>query len=266
MKACIHIAFYFKENRLNYLDRMLKEYNNYPCEVDIYIHTNVQFPTERWNLYDNGVVTTIVHDFTNGNPMFLTWKCRELYPKQLNNYDVFMYSEDDILVPKKAFDYWLQNKDMVNAENYNLGFFRIQVDNTVDYEYITDAQESTFDRNIISIGNKKFLVNKFSYCAFWIYDKKEMEIFMSHPFYDLDYVKNDPLFNVVGIREVSAWGLHLKHPYYNFKISRYKDTVFLLDDNEELNKDCRIYHLDEAYHYVSNGTFCCAKFENCIRK
>jgi hypothetical protein len=268
MKICLHIAYYFKEKRLNYLDRMLKEYNKFPYTVDVFIHTNVSFSQERWNLYDNGKISIIVHDFSNEDPMFLTWKCRELLPSQIDFYDIFMYAEDDVFVPKEAFQYWLENKDIVIAENYNLGFFRIQLDKTVKDEYISDAQEAIFDRNIVKIGDKKFLINKFSYCAFWVYDKKEMLKFINSSWFHLDYVKAHYSWQMqtVGIREVSAWGLHLKHPYYPVAINHYKDTVFLLDDKEQLHDGCRIYHIDEVYHHNPNGTFLLAKFKDCIRR
>jgi hypothetical protein len=268
MKACVHIAYYFKEKRLSYLDKMLKEYCQFPCEVDIYIHTNVELSDERWSFYENGKVNIVVHDFSNDDPMFLTWKCRELLPSQIDAYDIFMYAEDDVFVPKEAFQYWLENKDIAIAENYNLGFFRIQVDKTVEDEYISDAQEAWFDRNIVQIGEKKFLVNKFSYCAFWVYDKNEMLKFLNSSWFSLDSVKknyNSQMYTV-GIREVSAWGLHLKHPYFPVAINHYKDTVFLLDENEKLDKGCRVYHIDEVYHHNPGGSFIVAKFSDCIKR
>lgn len=268
MKICLHIAYYFKENRLKYLDNMLKEYNKFPGTVDVFIHTNVSFSQEIWKLYDNGKISVIVHDFSNDNPMFLTWKCREMIPEQLDSYDIFMYSEDDILVPRKAFEYWLTNKDIVIAENYNLGFCRIQVDDSVEDEYICDPQENMLDRNIVTICEKKFLVNKFSYCAFWIYDKVELKKYMKTSWFHLDTMKRQHSFelNTIGIREVSAWGLHTKHPYYNLGINHYKDTIILLDENEKLHQDCRVYHLDPAYKHGPNSNFCKAKFNDCIRR
>ena len=46
---------------------------------------------------------------------------------QKNNYDIFIYSEEDILFTKKNLNYWNKYKDKCINKNYNLGFLRVEV-------------------------------------------------------------------------------------------------------------------------------------------
>ena len=46
--------------------------------------------------------------------------------KQINDYDSFMYVEDDILVPKQTIEYWMKYSAQMVQNEYNLGFVRIE--------------------------------------------------------------------------------------------------------------------------------------------
>ena len=56
---------------------------------------------------------------------------------QKSNYDILTYIEDDILVPKTTVNYWLEYKDKLLKENYNLGFIRTELDQSGN-EYAPD--------------------------------------------------------------------------------------------------------------------------------
>ena len=85
-----------------------------------------------FNKYTNGILNIIYHDLTNINPFYLTWKCRDLLKQQKDDYDIFMYIEDDILVPCNAIKYWLKyNKDLIDIQ-YNLGFIKVEVKHNIE--------------------------------------------------------------------------------------------------------------------------------------
>lgn len=46
--------------------------------------------------------------------------------EQRKKFDIFIYSEDDILFKKKNFFYWLKYKDECIKNRYNIGFLRIE--------------------------------------------------------------------------------------------------------------------------------------------
>jgi len=249
MKITIHISFFYIEDRLKYLNKIISETNNYKINTDIYIHTN----TNNLNLYPytNGSINIIYHDLSNIHPFYLTWKCRELIAKQIELYDIFMYIEDDILVPNNAIDYWLKYNEILIEKNYNLGFVRIEVENNI--EYITDLYGENFD-TIINIENDNYCVNnKNPYCAFWIYNKNEFKKFIESKYYILE--------NIIGygIREKSAIGLH------GVDTKWYKNTIIPIIDNK-LIESCKIYHLPNNYVTNKSSLFATIKFNDALTK
>lgn len=250
MKITKHVSFFFLKDRIKFINKILDETNRYELTTDIFIHTNSQeVEYSLFDEYTNGKLTIIYHDLTNTHPFFLTWKCRDLLKQQQNDYDIFMYIEDDILVPYKAIQYWLTYHERIINLHYNLGFVRIEIEN--DIEYITDLKGEKLD-TIIRIHENDYCVNnKNPYCAFWIYNKNEFNKFVHSEYYDP--------YHIVGyeIREISAVGLHGKYT------SWYKNTVIPIID-QQLIKDCKIYHLPNNYVMDKNSLFATIKFDEAI--
>lgn len=251
MKFTKHITFYYLEKRIYCLNKIIDETNNYKFITDIFIHTNNNdFTTEFLNKYTNGSINIIYHDLSDINPSYLTWKCRDLLYKQKDDYDIFIYIEDDILVPFKAIEYWLDYNEYLINMNYNLGFVRIEFD-TNEQEYITDLYGQKLD-NIIDINNKKFCINdKNPYCAFWIYNKNEFKKFVNSSYYDINNIPN------YDICEKSAIGLH------GFGNNWYKATVIPIINNI-LIESCKIYHIPNNYVINNNSLFATIKFLDAI--
>lgn len=237
-----HITFFYLPDRLQYVHRLLQEANDYPFPTNVFIHTNTSMDLNLNFEYTNGKIQIIVHNLERVNPYYLTWKCRDLLKAQKNDYDIFMYMEDDVLLKKEALWYWLRYKDEVINSEYNLGFFRIEVgkdgrEYTTDLGYRREEGDSikyhltkTVDREDVSY----VLNDKNPYCAFWIYDQKEFLRFVHSPYYDIGNIRG------YGIRESSAIGLHgLETPWY-------KGTVIPLIHGN-VHPDSRVYHLPNNY-------------------
>jgi len=228
-----HICFYYIEERVDYINKIIDETNKYQYKTDIYLHTNnTDLLIDRFNTYTNGTFQIIYHDLTNIDPFKLTWVCRDLLLTQKDSYDVFMYIEDDILVPVDALNYWIKYNKSLLEKSYNLGFMRIELFN--NEEYSTDLYGEKID-TIINIDNEKYCVNnKNPYCAFWIYNKNEFNRFVNSPYYNICNIHG------YGTRESSAIGLHGKHTPW------YAATVIPIVDNKLIDA-CRIYHLPNNY-------------------
>jgi hypothetical protein len=238
IKIAKHISFFLSDStvgRVSFLNRIINEVNTYDCStVDIFIHVNNDYPLDCLQLIENkkGGVNIVCHDLTDTHPHYLTWKCRKMLKEQRYNYDVFMYIEDDILVPWKAIDYWFSYKDLVIKSNNNLGFFRVEVDKS-GVEYLVDINEklnATITLNDILFTNN----NKNPYCGFWIYDKKEFNRFVNSHYFDIANIE------AYKIREKSAVGLHGIH-------SCWYDTTIIPVINEQPHESCKIYHLANNY-------------------
>ena len=157
MKIAKHITFYYTEQtkyRINYINKIIHACESYMYTTDLFIHINVQIDI-LVNLirYNNGNISIIYHDISNENPWLLPTKCRSLLKLQKDYYDIFMYIEDDILVPKEALEYWLEYKDKIIPHNYNLGFFRIEVDSQ-NQQYCTDNATSPNNSITSKLTNK----------------------------------------------------------------------------------------------------------------
>jgi len=247
MKVAKHICFYFNNDRIQYINKILKETDKYCLITDIFIHSNINFSKDLLVPYTNGKINIIHHDLTNNlqfqnNPKCFPYFMRDLIKSQCNEYDVFMYIEDDILVPNEALVYWLNYKDRLLHRNYNLGFFRIEIDDkgneyTSDNATSPDGKTEQYLRNTINIYDETYVINEDNaYCAFWIYDKQEFNRYINSPYYN----NND------GSRETVAFGLH--SPYMQW----YKGTIVPLQ-NTKLHKNCRIYHLANNYVHKVGG-------------
>jgi hypothetical protein len=79
--------------------------NKFICTIYFNKINKIDLKVGVFNNYTNGCIKIIYHDLSNIDPFYLTWKCRKLLKQQKNDYDVFMYIEDDILVPSKAIKY-----------------------------------------------------------------------------------------------------------------------------------------------------------------
>jgi hypothetical protein len=228
-----HICFFYIEERIKYINRIIHETNTYNSATDIFIHTNNNTLTkDSFDEYTNGTITIVYHDLSNIHPFYLSWKCRDLLKKQRDDYDIFIYVEDDILIPKKAIEYWLKYNEKLIDLNYNLGFIRIEVDHN-NIEYMTDII-CTFNK-FVQVDNEKYCVNDVNpYCAFWIYNKNEFNRFVNSEYYDIQNIKG---YNT---REMSAIGLH------GLQTSWYKNTLIPIQD-DKLSNDCRVYHMPNNY-------------------
>ena len=252
MKITTHITFFYLESRIQYLNRIIDETNKYEYTTDIFIHTNKQdLDPTTFHEYTNGRLEIIFHDLTDIDPFRLAWKCRSLLQQQKDEYDIFMYIEDDILVPYKAIKYWFRHKQKMKEVNCNLGFLRIEVDDNA--EYATDLTEQL--ETITKFDNEPpFCVVNNPYCAFWIYDKEEFHRFVSSEYYDVNNIRG---YNT---REQSAIGLH--GIYTNW----YGATLIpVCEGNTMLVEDCKIYHMPNNYAMDKTTVYGSIKFTEALK-
>jgi len=298
MKLAVHITFFYRDEKLDdrwtnakdkfpYLRKIINEYNQYPLKVDIFIHTNKKFNLLdlKYNTYTNGKIQLIKHNLYKyslfkGKNYYLTWASRKTIKKQRNEYDFFIYQEDDIFIPLNAFNYWQTNKQDCLKNNLNLGFLRIELKDEI--EYVSDL-DMKIDK-LMNLDKREYVINDVNpYCAFWIYDKTELNKWIKSKFWDL---KNIHGKGAIVSNKLEKIGLNnfpiLRYLIYSYKNKRpdsameasaiginglnlgwYKNTVLPIK-NSNVDPDCRIYHLSNYYanEYETNmGTI---KFDEII--
>jgi hypothetical protein len=250
MKIAKHIIFHYIEERISFVNTIINEINNYEISTDIFIHTNnSDLDINYFIPYTNGCIEIVYHDMTNQDPHTLPMKCKDLLKEQRDYYDIFMYIEDDILVPYTAISYWLKYHPTLLNNSYNLGFFRIEIKN--EEEYITDLYGTKL-YSFITINNIKYSLNRNNtYCAFWIYNKAEFNRFVDSKYYD------DTNIVGYGIRERIGIGLH------GIRTNWYKGTLIPIENNM-LHQHCKIYHIANNYVNDDNSIFATVKFNQAI--
>ena len=243
-KIAVHITLFLGKNylnRINFLRKIIDCYKKISKNLDIFIHINKKLP----NKYKINDVNYILHNLSLEDPHFLSWKSRKLIYEQKDIYDVFIYSEDDILFTKNNFDYWINFKDICITNNFNLGFIRVEKNNNKIYSIDVTTQLNKY----LIINNNRFIVNDINpYCAFWIYDRQELNKFINSNIWNFNW-RNEFTY---GVREMSAIGWH------GLKMTRYKDTLIPLVKN---NKKKYIVNLHSLIHHLTNNYYLTHKLE-----
>ena len=169
---------------------------------------------------------------------------------QKNNFDIFIYCEDDILFNKQNLNYWLKHKDNCIKNNFNLGFLRFEINKKDKNYYSTDQIEQS--SKFLNIAKKKYLVLANSNCSFWIYDKKEFGDFIKTKFYNFNW-RWISVSNILLIREMAAVGWHGEN-MNGLSMGRYLATIIPFKKNK-LDDGALIRHLSDNYANAPQGLF-----------
>jgi 2-polyprenyl-3-methyl-5-hydroxy-6-metoxy-1,4-benzoquinol methylase len=116
MKILVVIANYGQANQ-PYLFRVLEEYRRMPYDVDIVVVSDV--PKE---LGDDVEVTVGLPD---PNPWSLPFAHKKVLADRRNDYDLFIYSEDDVLVTQRNIEAFLEMTRVLPKDEL-AGFLRIE--------------------------------------------------------------------------------------------------------------------------------------------
>uniref|UniRef100_A0A6C0KPN0 Glycosyltransferase 2-like domain-containing protein n=1 Tax=viral metagenome TaxID=1070528 RepID=A0A6C0KPN0_9ZZZZ len=259
MRITKHIAFFYNEERFPYLNQMIQAANQYPFYTDIYIHCNQSFPIESLTKPTNGKIFLILHDITGKDPWGFPENTRNVMKSQKDDYDIFIYTEDDILIPPQAIQYWLDNKDAVLKEGFNLGFILIETDSIGEEFGVNLVNKDCISQQfykICKINEKHYAINDVNtHIAFWIYDKQEFHRFVESKWWDPANIKGyDRLVNV-------AIGLHfVNDPDFQW----YRDTLIPLTPELKLVNECKTYHLPNKYIKDRNSFFATVRFDEIV--
>ena len=265
LKICVNIVFYnnknisnqtgkLKHNKIYYLKKIINSYLSINKNVSIFIHTNT-FTNETKKISKIKNVNFIKYNLKNENPRYFPWKCRKFMEKKKNKYDIFIYSEDDILFTRKNLHYWLKYKDICISNNYNPGFLRYEISKYNEI-YSTDIQKP-LDKFLI-LNNNKYIVNDLNpFCAFWIMDQNEFKKFISSNIWKFNWKgKNHMAFYDPEVMSGIGW--------HGLNMTRYKATILPTIKNN-LDPSCLIHHMPNNYVDIVSG-FGNLKMKRVIKK
>jgi hypothetical protein len=257
-KICVHIPFYvdsnFKKKNI-LLNKVCKSYLKLSTKLKIFVHTN------KITKKNSKRINFILHNFKNDHPYKLTWKCRKLMFSQRNEYEIFIFGEDDIVFSRNNFKYWLKYKDKSIKNNFNLGFLRVEINKKNNLLYSTDQISKI--KYYVNVDKKKFVKLENSNCSFWIYDKNEFKKFIMTKYWKF-YWKWITISGILLIREMAAVGWHGEDMNGQF-MNKYQATIIPLIHNK-LDKNSYIKHISNKYANDPAGLFGTIKINNIMNE
>lgn len=182
------IAFHYKEARLRFLSQVLHRLlDTYTVPLQIVVDSNTE-ATKQWVEKEFGTILTLtvsVH-INLAHPYHLTWVHRDRMRRLIDDYDVFMYLEDDMDLP---FPNYLRA-----LENYKLlwpsmvpTFARVETKQSDGRLYNTDNHSPVIvgpakPKALIERGGRKFVHLNVAYSALWLMPQVELRSLLSPKF------------------------------------------------------------------------------------
>jgi len=165
-KLLVSIAFHYSpiSNHFIYLSKVIDNLLTYPIQVSIVIDTNSQeskdlilkqYPNIQVVVWDN------LHD-----PFHLTSQHRSRFFNEIDNYDYFYYTEDDMLLPFENFLQFTQHFNTLYSQHAIPSFIRVEEFNHTLYN--TDNIHVQISPSIHNFHGKQFIQLSHPYHAFWI--------------------------------------------------------------------------------------------------
>ena len=198
MNLLICIAHHYTKNTFpllcNVLDTIILTYK---CQYKIVIQTNTEESLsalkEQLKRYASLLkeqkcsIDVIIYTDLN-HPYLLTWQHRQYILDHANEYDTFMYIEDDLVINYEQFTNYLDNFKHL-WPNYVPSFLRYEVDPNNHKQYVPDYDRQIVieTNNVFKIHNKTFYRLKNHYSACWICPKSILQ----------EYLTSDFLFNAI---------------------------------------------------------------------
>ena len=120
MKVLVTIANYGTGND-RYLARVLDEYRRMRDKIDIVVTSNL--------VKNLGKDVEVVVGLPRKNPRSLAFAHKQIFADRRDDYDLFVYLEDDILISQRNIDAFLEMTKIL-PENECAGFLRTEVDSS----------------------------------------------------------------------------------------------------------------------------------------
>lgn len=121
MKILVCIANH-GTNQLWCLEKLIKEYRNMPYDIDIIVHSNIPLGKDEISVFDQ--FETKIYDSLE-DPNWLPFQTRQTIYDKKDDYDLFIYSENDHLITHKNIESYIEVTKLL-PENKICGFFQYE--------------------------------------------------------------------------------------------------------------------------------------------
>jgi len=177
--------FLLKNYKLRYkiIDKVICEYENYKNPIDIMIVTNsnegkefIKKHFEKRVKYINTPEINLINDH------FLPYASIDIMSKYKNEYDNFIYTEDDMIISYNTFSNWLKYSELLWKNGYVQYFYRVGIDNKLHDSKVPEEHDGKILKKYeIEIEGIKFGRLSRPYAACWILNKEQFNLYLSRP-------------------------------------------------------------------------------------
>ena len=221
-KLLVSIANY-GDDQLGYLNRVIDEFKSYKeFDVSVTIHS-----TTNINRSD---IKLVMHPISV--KFFLVFKHRMEFYEQRDNFDLFLYNENDMLIEEEAIKTYCKYDDSLPIDTC-LGFLRYEQrinDNNLYFPDMNPFWGETIKEKDIQIGDSKYFKTQNPHQGCWLLSKAKLKTFL---FSDGYFIETNSL-------ETGATG-----PFLDWGLGGNIKKVHI-QDRKDL-KNCLIHHLSDKY-------------------
>ena len=136
MKILVCIPNY--ENlQIKYLEQVIYEYSKFKYDVDVVLFNTISTK----HIFSN--VNELIYSKSVGK--YLAAKHIGYFINNVNKYDYYIYSDDDVLITQNNFDTYLKHTKILNDDKIVYGFVRYEIKN--ELKYLNDLMPNRDNRN-----------------------------------------------------------------------------------------------------------------------
>lgn len=182
MKVLVIISNYSLDNVI-YLYRVLNEYDKMNYDIDVLIHTTDRI--ENTSTFKNiRVFQKLYHKDIKAK---LTFTNREDFIRYKRDYDLFIYSENDMLITQKNLETFLKYESLLPS-NYITGFLRYEVGLDGSF-YLTELHPYSpliYEKELIINEHRYFTIHNVHQGCF-VLTREKLERISDYPEFKMLY-------------------------------------------------------------------------------
>jgi hypothetical protein len=249
------VTFYYRQNTMHYLARVLSNLSDFIVEkLQVNIVTNSDDPAHIQSLeriartYLREGECSILSRPNVTPPQFLTWEHKESLRTSIigkhPRFTHFIYLEDDADLTFRNFIYFLQSSDFLKERGFIPSFARTEFNYQTGCIYSCDAVEPTRAVGVATFDDVTFASPDYPYCGGFIMDREAADEYIGSRSFDIE--QSAELCDW-GPMERASMGLCWENPPTGFK------TRYVLPINRKLKllPMCQVAHMPNKFANAS---------------
>lgn len=253
-KLAICVTFFYREEKINILKKVCKQFVNLADDIDVTIVTNENNDKKITVLKKN--IEEVLKNFNIHSvqdlqhPKFLPWSHLTIMRKKIadTRFTHFMYLEDDIRVSKENIVYWLNARKALKIYNLIPSFVRTEINFKDKEVYVVDSTKKSNFKKMPKVFSKikdiAFVNLLFPHQPIYFYDKELMNEYFNEPPSDPDFAIPAARDHYQGIVE----RLDLMLTYHDIPQGFFHRAVVPVDLKNKIIKNyCLVEHLSNKY-------------------